>query len=130
MGIRQGIRGWVRRLFYRSEAVRAAVAMVSELVRGALRISDQVARFSTEGFVVLMCETKDDMARPVGDRVCSLVAARGIPLTDTASVTVSVGVSEAEATDKSAQQIVQRASDACRKAAAGGGNTCVLVRGS
>ena len=33
MGIRQGIRGWVRRLFYRSEAVRAAVAMVS-LMRG------------------------------------------------------------------------------------------------
>lgn len=105
----------------------AAVTMVAELLSTRLRQTDSMARYSTDEFGVLMCETEGKDACTVAARMCATVAAQKIPLNGEDYLTVTIGVSEATGEDEHPEQILHRASTGRNKALATGGNCCVLA---
>ncbi|WP_448206381.1 diguanylate cyclase [Azospirillum sp. sgz302134] len=107
------------------EVLRTAVARA----RGALRTSDQIARFGGEEFVILLPETDLPGAHIVAERVRAAIA--GAPVSvDGRHVTVtgSLGVAEWNGAEPSIEQTLRRA-DAALYEAKQAGRNCVCVAG-
>jgi diguanylate cyclase (GGDEF)-like protein len=88
----------------------AAIKRVGELITDSLRATDKVARFGGEEFVVLLREVDEQGARELGARIRERVAAEpvgygGIEI----RLTVSIGVTCADKTDRDIQDTVERA---------------------
>lgn len=104
------------------------LAEVATAIKGLLRISDFVARYGGEEFVVVLPETKAQLASEVAERVRSTVAS----LTFTTQqrechVTVSIGVATCARTDD--RKSLFRRADLAMYAAKSQGRNCVVAKG-
>lgn len=96
---------------------------VAECIRGALRRSDSLTRWGGEEFVVLMPDTGISNAAVLAERVRAAIAAYSIE--GFGSVTVSIGVAKAVASE-SRDQWVERADAALYRAKNAGRNRVEL----
>lgn len=92
---------------------------IGEIVQNNVRVSDIFARLADNLFVVLLTETAQRGAERVAEKLRRNVEV--FPFDDIHPCTVSVGVS-AFLTGDDANSLLLRAENACKSAAAGGGN--------
>jgi diguanylate cyclase (GGDEF)-like protein len=105
----------------------------SARIKAELRISDALARFGGEEFVVLLVDTDQDNAAIVADRIRASIADRPVALNDgqPVKVTVSIGVAGlddvdgGQAVDVVAMQLLAQADSALYRAKEAGRNRVV-----
>lgn len=94
---------------------------VARLLMQTVRSNDFVARYGGEEFVILLPETTNvDEAQVVAEKIGQAVAAT--TFAEAGTLTVSLGLSVADASDASSQEIVERADQALYEAKAQGRN--------
>ncbi|WP_066382865.1 MULTISPECIES: diguanylate cyclase [unclassified Anabaena] len=105
---------------------RALVTFTS-VVSSTLRKVDLIGRYGGEEFVVLMPHTNASQALTAAHRIRSVVAETPIPtLTNTLSITVSIGIAVYQTEDIKIDDMFHRADDALYQAKAKGRNTCCI----
>jgi diguanylate cyclase (GGDEF)-like protein len=77
---------------YGHQAGSAAIMLVADVLRRAVRASDQVARYGGDEFVAVLRDASAAGAQVVADRVCRLLAAARLKGYPEVPVTVSVGI--------------------------------------
>jgi diguanylate cyclase (GGDEF)-like protein len=105
----------------------------SARIKAELRISDALARFGGEEFVVLLVDTEQDNAAIVANRIRASIADRPVELNDgkPVKVTVSIGVAGlddvdgGQAVDVVAMQLLAQADSALYRAKQAGRNRVV-----
>lgn len=97
---------------------------IAQRVRAALRRHDQLGRYGGEEFIVLLPETRLDVAQVVAERIRSCLAqpADGVP-----NVTVSIGMTTNRNDDQSIDMLLARADLALFQAKADGRDRIVVV---
>ena len=106
---------------------------VASRIKAELRLSDALARFGGEEFVVLLIDAPLLHALVVAERIRSSIAARPVALSDgtTQSVTVSIGLTELQPQDrhlvseKIAPRLLARADSALYQAKKSGRNKVI-----
>jgi len=102
---------------------------VAQAAKGALRQRDLLARFGGGQFAVLLPDTEIAEALLVADRIRALIGEIAIPTEDgIVRFSVSVGASEATASDRSTDDLLKRAAQALQSAAAAGHDRVVAAR--
>jgi two-component system cell cycle response regulator len=95
-------------------------------MRETLREQDSIIRWGGEEFILVLPDTKLAAAVPIANRVRAAVEAGGITFADAAlSVTVSAGVCEARAEDRSVTEVIRVADSALYEAKRTGRNRVV-----
>jgi two-component system, cell cycle response regulator len=102
-------------------------------IKAELRISDALARFGGEEFVVLLVDTEQDNAAVVANRIRASIADKPVGLADGQSVTVTVSIGVAglddvdggQAGDVVAMQLLTQADSALYRAKQAGRNRVV-----
>jgi diguanylate cyclase (GGDEF)-like protein len=102
---------------YGHAAGDAAIRKVAEVVKEAMRTTDQAARFGGEEFVVLLREVADAPAvQALSERMRSLVEASVISLGGhEVRMTISIGYALSEAEDRDVGELIERADQALYK---------------
>jgi diguanylate cyclase (GGDEF)-like protein len=92
------------------EVLRTLAAMV----RGAVRPTDQVARYGGDEFAILLAETPGSGALVMAERVRALLASRALPVTagQAIAITVSIGVATFPKDAKSEDRLIGAADEA------------------
>ena len=101
---------------------------VANRIARDVRGFDLVARYGGEEFVVVMPDTSMDIAIAVADRICKIVAADPVPLSESEeriAVTVSIGVARTDGLEKSPNALLKSADDALYQAKTEGRNRVV-----
>lgn len=93
-------------------------------VRALLRRHDQLGRYGGEEFVVLLPETRLDVAQVVADRIRTRLS---LPADDLPAVTVSIGMTTNRNDDQSIDMLLARADLALFQAKADGRDRLVVV---
>ena len=116
---------------YSHAAGDAAIRKVAEVIKEAIRTTDQAARFGGEEFVVLLREVAGaPAAQALAERVRSLVEASVISLGEhEVRMTISIGYALSEAEDRDVEELIERADQALYMAKNRGRNrTFLMVR--
>jgi len=94
------------------------IQTVGKLIEGAVRVTDKVARFGGEEFVVLMREIETDGAMITAERIRASVGSitMAVPEQGGINVTVSIGLAMAETTDRDISDVIERADRALYEA--------------
>jgi diguanylate cyclase (GGDEF)-like protein len=105
-----------------------ALKHVSQLLQGALREVDHLARFGGEEFVVLMPDATLQLAHPVAERLRQLLATNPLVHNDlSVNLSVSIGVAEWTGLDDDSPNLLQRADAALFQAKVQGRNRVVTA---
>jgi diguanylate cyclase (GGDEF)-like protein len=105
----------------------AAIRTVAGIMEAAVRPSDKCGRFGGEEFIVLLREISPETVQETAERIRDAVASTQLQLNATSiSLTISLGVALADASDRDIQDIVERA-DLALYAAKGAGRNRVMV---
>jgi diguanylate cyclase (GGDEF)-like protein len=95
---------------YGHAAGDAAIKYIGERIESAVRATDKVGRFGGEEFVVLLREVDELSARAFADRVRAAIEEAAVSYgSDTFKITVSIGVSVANAADRDISDTIERA---------------------
>jgi two-component system, cell cycle response regulator len=96
-----------------------------------IRITDLLARFGGEEFVIVMPDTNIQKAYVVAERIRSMIAQPSFIISDSmVNVTVSIGIAEVDESDfKNVNLFVERADKCLYKAKDGGRNKIILEEG-
>jgi two-component system cell cycle response regulator len=98
---------------------------LAQRVSGNMRNFDMVARFGGEEFVVVMPDTAGDTALSVAERLCQRIAAEPFPISaapNLLNVTVSIGITDLQGPNDTADEMLKRADRAMYRAKNGGRN--------
>lgn len=99
------------------------IRQVGHIISDAIRMTDKVARFGGEEFVVLLRETELKGATIFADRIRQTVANTVFqPEGQCLSATISIGLAEADFTDGDVDHIIERADRALYAAKSSGRN--------
>jgi diguanylate cyclase (GGDEF)-like protein len=105
----------------------AAIRTVAGIIESVIRPSDKCGRFGGEEFIVLLREISPETVQETAERIRDAVASAQLQLNVTSiSLTISLGVALADASDRDIQDIVERA-DLALYAAKGAGRNRVMV---
>jgi diguanylate cyclase (GGDEF)-like protein len=105
-----------------------ALKHVSQLLQGALRDIDHLARFGGEEFVVLMPAATLAQAHPVAERLRQMLAANPLKHNSLAvNLSVSIGVAEWRGPDDDSPELLRRADAALFQAKVQGRNRVVTA---
>ncbi len=105
----------------------AVLTETAKTIVKCTRNSDVVFRYGGEEFVVILTNTRAAGAQLLGERICSAVAGRPVPVSGTTiPVTVSVGVAELKAGDGSVD-LLERADQQLYRAKLAGRNRVVTA---
>lgn len=106
---------------YGHEAGDNVLQQLSEILSGAMRTTDFVARFGGEEFLVILPDTGAEGAWASAEKIRQAVAEQAFPAVG--GVTLSIGAATAWATDANEDEAVRRADEALYRAKEGGRNT-------
>ena len=103
---------------------------IAHVIRKVVRGSDVVARHGGEEFVIVMPETREDVAATRAEELRSEIAALRLTYNgqDLGAITVSVGVVCSLRSTETAEELVRIADHAMYEAKQGGRNRIVLKR--
>ena len=105
----------------------AVIQMVSALVLGSMRVTDTVARFGGEEYIVLLPETNRAQALQLAQRIRTSIASAPLHIVDkTIAVTLSIGCAQID-TDRTLNQFMERADKALYTAKAEGRDRVVVA---
>jgi len=102
---------------------------VSEILRSAFRSSDVLSRYGGEEFLIVLLSTDVQIAQVIAERVRRTIQETKFRISDNIiiNITVSIGVSQAEASDERFEAIIKRSDDALYMAKNNGRNQ-VMIR--
>jgi diguanylate cyclase (GGDEF)-like protein/PAS domain S-box-containing protein len=101
------------------------------ICRDSLRETDAIFRWGGEEFLVLLPETERDFGEVAAERLRLALEAAQIPHEGcTIRITVSIGVAEVRAADRSASDVIHRVDQALYSAKRSGRNRVVVDEGS
>jgi two-component system, cell cycle response regulator len=106
-----------------------SLKLLSARLRHNLRAKDTLFRYGGEEFVVLLSDTSHDEAGEIARRLCAMIGEQSFTINDDLelALTVSVGVSELQASDDPKGLSLLERADAClRKAKQTGRNRVVI----
>lgn len=110
------------------QAGDTVLQQIARTIKDSTRSTDICARFGGEEFIVLVPDrVTPEEGHDLGQKICSLVSATAIAVVG--SITISVGVSEAEPDDPSGEAVISRADRALYKAKAQGRNRVIQLQG-
>lgn len=90
-----------------------AIQHVSDLIKNNTRVSDSVARFGGEEFVILLPETKQEDAVKLAEKIRLKIEESPLSIEKgVLEITVSAGVSQRQAEDKTFDDVLKRADTA------------------
>lgn len=98
---------------------------LARLLGQSVRVTDFVARFGGEEFVVLLPDTPEDEGLVVAEKIRHAVATSAFPVVG--SVTISIGLSSSSASDDSEQAVLERADRGLYIAKQGGRKRVAVV---
>ena len=106
-----------------------SLKLLSARLRHNLRAKDTLFRYGGEEFVVLLTDTPHDEAGDIARRLCKIISQQSFTINDDLelSLTVSVGVSELQASDEAdGLSLLERADQCLRQAKQAGRNRVVV----
>jgi diguanylate cyclase (GGDEF)-like protein len=96
---------------------------VASLLKKTLRDSDKIFRYGGEEFIIILNRNEDEEARLVADRILKLIRNnRLIYLGETINITASIGLTRLLKSDKTQEDLLQRADKALYKSKSDGKN--------
>jgi diguanylate cyclase (GGDEF)-like protein len=105
------------------------LGQVAQTVLAQVRVSDVVARYGGDEFIVLLPQASAGQALPIAERIRASVAAiRVETVKEPFAITLSIGIAEMrrEPADENIERIIQRADEAMYAAKAQGRNRTVI----
>lgn len=102
----------------------------AQILKDEIRTSDLAVRYGGDEFIVIFSDTKEDKAMIIAQRIRAAVEQKKFVEGKDQMASVSIGLTQASAQDKSGDDIIKRADDAMYQAKRAGKNRVVALFGS